>query len=103
MRRTAARLTLIATIAGLLAGGFLFADFASGEDAPPTVGVPGQLTFERVLVDQGGCGQTLRVNNVADIDGDGKPDIIAAGDSGVFWFDNRTLACHAVATGQYGE
>src|SRR4051812_3364619 len=103
MRRTAARFVLITMLGGILAGGFLFAGFASGEGAPPTVGVPGQFAFERISVDQGGCGQTLRVNNVGDIDGDGRPDILVAGDSGVFWFDNRTLACHAVASGQYGE
>src|SRR5690349_20223292 len=103
MRRTAAHLVLLTALCGALASGFVFAGLAAGESPPPIVGVPGQLAFERLTVDQGGCGQTMRVNDVADVDGDGAPDILVAGDSGIFWFDNKTLACHPVAHGEFGE
>jgi hypothetical protein len=91
--------TAVAGLVAALAAGIGTATTAFGE----TPSHPDAPTFDRTLVDQGACGQTIRVNGVADIDGDARPDILTAGDSGVFWFDNRKLACHEVARGWYGE
>jgi hypothetical protein len=98
-RRGRRAATAVAGLLLALAAGIGTATTAFGETPSP----PDAPTFHRTLVDQGACGQTIRVNGVADIDGDGRPDILAAGDSGVFWFDNRKLACHQVALGWYGE
>src|SRR3954451_5340991 len=97
------RLVIVA-LGAALALGFALASFASGESAPAVpVGVPGQVTFARTTVDQGDCAQTIRVNSGADVSGDGRPDILVAGEAGIFWFDNPGLSCHVVAMGKYGE
>src|SRR4051794_15050599 len=74
---------LIVLCAGLLAAGFLLAG-GSTTSSEAAVGATGGATFSRVDIDQGGCKQTIRVNNAGDIDGDGRPDLLAAGESGVY-------------------
>src|SRR4051794_7943298 len=76
---------LILLCAALLTTGFLLAG-GSTTPSEAAVGDAGGATFSRVAIDQGGCAQTIRVNNVGDVDGDGGPDVLTAGESGVYWF-----------------
>src|ERR1051325_9715268 len=86
--RSAWRAGLLALLfATLLTAGFVLAGGRT-EKTEVAVGAAGQATFARITIDQGGCAQTIRVNNVGDVDGDGRPDLLTAGDSGVYWFDN---------------
>src|SRR4051794_40835459 len=93
---------LVLLCSALLAAGFLLAGGSTGS-SEAAVGAAGGATFSRITIDQGGCAQTIRVNNVGDVDGDGRQDILTAGESGVYWFDNPRWGCHAVASGRYGE
>ncbi len=60
------------------------------------------ITFTRNDLDLRPFGQVTEGNNVADIDGDGKLDIIVAGDNAIVWYHNPDWAPHLIATGRIG-
>ncbi len=60
------------------------------------------ITFTRNDLDLRPFGQATEGNNVADIDGDGKLDIVVAGDNAIVWYHNPDWTPHLIATGRYG-
>ena len=81
-----------------------------GVDAPETGGnppgdpgtPPPALRFTRLTVDSEGGGQVTESLGTGDIDGDGRPDIVVAGDERLIWYRNPGWALGQIASGRFG-
>lgn len=58
-------------------------------------------TFRRETIDSDPPGSLLDVTLIADVTGNGRPDIVIGGKAGaanLFWYENPTWECHAIAS-----
>lgn len=59
-----------------------------------------QLRFRRQIIDENPPGSYLDITLIADVNGDGRPDIIIGGKSGdanLFWYENPSWRRHIIA------
>ena len=62
-------------------------------------GGSGAAAFVRHSVPLGPYGQVTQGNNVGDIDGDGRPDVVVGGDNYLVWYHNPDWAPHVIFQG----
>ncbi|MGZ6639391.1 MAG: FG-GAP repeat domain-containing protein, partial [Solirubrobacteraceae bacterium] len=62
-------------------------------------GGSGAAAFVRHSVSLGPYGQVTQGNNVGDIDGDGRPDVVVGGDNYLVWYHNSDWAPHLIFQG----
>jgi hypothetical protein len=68
--------------------------------APPAA--PPALRFARQVVDSEGGGQVTNGVATGDLDGDGRPDVVVAGDERLVWYRNPEWTLRTIATGRFG-
>ena len=87
-----------------------------GTDAPPADGqppatpptppsgqdAPAPLRFTRLTIDSEDGGQVTESLGTGDIDGDGTPDVVVAGDERLIWYRNPGWALTQIASGRFG-
>ncbi|HZP41001.1 MAG TPA: VCBS repeat-containing protein [Candidatus Binatia bacterium] len=76
-------------------------DHGVGDTTGPE-GPPPSLVFAHERIDSAGGGQVLESVAAGDLDGDGRPDVVAAGDERLIWYRNPSWSVRHVATGQFG-
>ena len=89
--------TLRVAVTATNAGGDATA--VSAATATVTAPVAGPIAFIRHNVPLGAYDQVTEGNNAGDMDGDGRPDVVVAGDQYVVWYHSTDWAPHVIASG----
>jgi len=70
---------------------------------PPPPGPPALLRFRRAIIDQTGGNQLTSDVGAGDLDGDGRPDVVASGFERILWYRNPDWTPSVIAEGAYGR
>jgi hypothetical protein len=73
-----------------------------GEPQPDPDPTPPPLRFTRVTIDSEGGGQVTESVATGDLDGDGRPDVVVAGDERLIWYRSPGWALEQIASGRFG-
>src|ERR1022692_2036345 len=87
------RTRVLVLLAGFCVVGFMGTLTSSGGASPG-----GALAFVRHSLPLGAYAQVTEGNNVGDINGDGKPDVVVAGDQFLLWYQNPDWIPHLIAS-----